>query len=172
MNQTAAHTAAATEQASAALGQAFKGNAPASQVYLHLRMTFAQHIVRAARCTLQRDAAGSLAALQDAATTERTARALLLGLGIQADLNPKAANAAAHLRAGHDFMVGQLVTAASAEPRAVYVDDAPADPETLSAAPERVIWSEGGRTAYLYTVSDHRRHCQRTGRTPQPLPLH
>lgn len=158
-------------QASTAIMEAFKGNPSAAQVYLSLRQQYAQHIIRAARCLIQGDESGNFAAQQDAVTTQRTARALLIGLGVQTDQPVKFAHSAAFVLTAESMHPAQLVTGASAEPRAVYVDEATAEDYTLSTAPERVIWSQGQRTAYLFTEGDHRRFCQRTGRDLRPLQL-
>lgn len=171
MTETAHPSAARDELASRAIMEAFKGNAPAAAVFLNLRKLYAQHIIRAARCTVQGDDAGQLAAEQDAATTQRTARALLIGLGVQSDQPVKAAHAAAYLLAEDAMNPAELLSGESSEPRALYVDDESADAYTLSAAPDRVIWSTGSKTAYLFSLSDLRQFCQRTGRAPRPLEL-
>ena len=154
-----------------AITDSFKNNAPAAAVYLNLRTIYAEHIIRAARAYMRNDTQGRSAAEQDAATTQRTARALLIGLGIQTDQTARAANAAAYLIADEAFDPYQLVTGTSTEPRAIYEDAAPVDPYTLNVAPDRVIGSTRQRTAYLFSVTEYRMFCERTGHDPRPLPF-
>lgn len=157
------------EQAGEAIRDALAGNAAAAAAYLFLRKLYAGQVIHQARAALLGDESGEVAAKQDAATVTRAARALLIGLGVQTDQPTRAVHTAAFLLTDEAFDACALVTDASAELCAVYLDDAPADGDTLRAAPHRIVEHTNRQTAYLFTLSDHRQFCQRTGRTPRVL---
>lgn len=160
---------ARTDQAGEAICDALTGNTAAAEAYLFLRKQYAAQVICQARAAVLGDGLGAVVAAQDAATVTRAARALLIGLGIQTNQPALAAHAAAFLLTDGAFDCCALVTGASAEPRAVYLDDAPAEPHTLDVAPHCVLESTDRQTAYLFSVVDYRQFCGRTGRTPRVL---
>lgn len=142
-------------------------NRTAAELIQHTRFQYARYTFQAARAHIRGDEAAKLSQLNQRGSVVITLRALLSGLGQTGDLNTKTANAGAHQLAGELLDSTHLLTPASAERRAVYVDNADEETSFIDFS----LASHEQRTAYIFTDYTLRQFIQATGRTPELLAL-